>query len=229
MPLVDDSGITEVRVHERDADILVTWTATDPPGTHYQVYMDGTLAWNGTRRSVWLPRPAKNRDTRLDVVAVAKADARRDLSAELTPGSDDRVRLWWYGGLYLGETLERFAVFAGIIPGGAVSYAAPVGIVPAYEGSVILDGFGLGPFGVGGFGTAASTYAWTSNRLAPGTWNFVVVPYDGAGNPGSPILFSETVAGPPQAPPANPTGERLTGVFNSTTHVLTLTWLAANP
>ena len=48
------------------------------------------------------------------------------------------------------------------------------------------DGFGFGGFGYGGFGQAAGTYTWTSNPLSSGNWSYAVVPYDSAGNVGTP-------------------------------------------
>jgi hypothetical protein len=211
------------------ADLIVTWTSSDPDGTIFQVYVNRVLAWHGTSRTCVLPTPAAGSPTRIDVGAVGSSEGLTDLSASLPtpPGGGNRVRLAWVGGSYLGADIAGYHVYAGTAAGGAVSYATPVASIPAYIQGIATDGYGVGGYGQGGYGSAPSSYSWTSGPLSGGTWNFAVKSFDEAGNEGTPQATSAVVAAPPSPPAADADGRRLTYTYNATSHAVTLHWLAS--
>ena len=97
----------------------------------------------------------------------------------------------------------------------------------AYPGGWINDGFGKGGFGAAGFGRAATTYSWQSGPLAAGTWQFVVVPVDSAGNPrGSGLTSSVTINAAPRPPALNTQGTGLSASYSGPgDRQVTLQWL----
>ncbi|HEV3122736.1 MAG TPA: hypothetical protein VGY53_12570, partial [Isosphaeraceae bacterium] len=146
--------------------------------------------------------------------------------------SGDRVRLNWQGGTYLDTTghndLAGFHIYGSPLAGQPPSYSSPLATVAAYPGGTIADGFGLGGFGQGGFGKAASIYVWTSDRLSSGVWQFVVKPFNTAGNDSaSASVSSFTITAPPAPPQQASGGKRLTYTYNAATRVATLAWLAS--
>jgi hypothetical protein len=218
------STITDLQVGRSGTDLLVSWSSTSADGTTYQVYANHVLAWWGTALQTMLPYPAAS--VRIDVGTVAAGEGATDFSGGLT-APDNLALLSWMGGTYLSPLISAFKVYSGTSPGGAVSFAAPLDTVPAYDGA-ILDGWGLGGWNQGGWGEAASYYSWTSRPLANGTWNFAVVTVDDAGNPcATPATSSVTIAAPPNPPAPNSQGVRLTYTFNASTRVATLNWLAS--
>lgn len=229
-----DANIRAVRVGERGADPRLSWDSSDPPGTVFQVYVDGRRVWSGTARSVPLALPSREPGSRyrVNVLAVDPADARADHSGLLPPadGGGDRATLFWYGGLFLDPDLLRFDVFQSAAAGGPVDASRPVAAVAAYAKGVPRDGAGVGPAGVGGAGAAATVYAWTSRQLASGVWSFEVVPVTRSGVRGAPLAFTHAVSRPPLAPPYNPAaGRRVWGSYAPTTRLLTLSWLPSPP
>ena len=97
--------------------------------------------------------------------------------------------------------------------------------ITAYPSGITMDGFGFGPFGSGGFGAAASTYTWTSEPLLSGNWFYAVVPYDSAGNLGTPATTSVLITVPPAPPGLDDDNLRLTYTYDATDHEITLNWL----
>lgn len=221
--------ISDVRVTRDGVDLLVSWTSSAPPGTTFQLYAAGMLAWHGFARSAVLPAPRPGVRTRFEVGTVAADEGLADFSADLPvpDGGGTRVSLGWQGGRHLGADILGFYVYSGTTAGGAVSYAAPVATVAAYPQGLYTDGYGMGGYGSGGYGSSASTYSWTSGPLSGGTWNFAVKSFDAAGNLGTARTTSAVVAAPPNPPAANAAGKRLTYVYNSTSHVATLSWIAS--
>jgi hypothetical protein len=184
MPGISDATILEAHAVRDDAELLISWSSTEPAGSEvYQVYRDGVLAWHGRERSCALPPGPPGVPVRFYVGVVDPADAATDFGASLPAGMPRRVRLTWVGGSYEGHELDGFHVYAGTAPGSAVAYAAPLATVPAYPGGVVLDGYGLGGYGLGGYGAAASSYSWVSAPLAGGTWHFGVKPFGPGGRP----------------------------------------------
>lgn len=216
----DQSAIVAVRANAADAELAVSWDATAAPGTMYQVYLDGRLAWHGTATRCVVPhapQPAGRfggyalRKLRVDVGAVDVGEAAVDFSASLPspPGGGSRALLRWQGGSFLGD-VALFHVYAGRSPGGAVDYSAPVAVVAAYPQGQVHDGFGVGPYGAGVFGKAAGLYSWLSPALANGTWNFAVAPVGSTGVEGTPQTTSQVIAGPPAPVPRDAAGRRVT-------------------
>lgn len=225
--------IESVRTVQEDADLLVSWESSSPPGTVFQVYLSGVLVWHGTARFVRVPYPFDGGTgaIRGEVGTVDPDEAAVDMSGSLPAlGYSNRAKLTWYGGTYQGVDLMGFRVYRGVLAGDPVSYVDPVGSVTAYPQDRIFDGAGIGPAGFGGAGQAATTYSWTSPLLGPGTWNFGVKPVDTEGNEGTAVEIAFVSTAPPLAPARNADGQRLTvSAYNSTTRVATLSWLASPP
>lgn len=228
----DASVISSVRVMRDDAEMLVTWASTSPIGTLYQVYLDRRRVWCGTALRCKLPWPIAR--VTIDVGAVASYEGNVDLSASLPalPGVGNRASLAWLGGTYEdasgNDDVAGFRVYASLTAGGSISYTKPVATIPAYEqGSIPLDGFGLGGFGQGGFGRSASNYAWQSGPLGSGVWGFAVRVVDTEGNESAGVTTSITITGPPRPPVPYSDGRRVRYTYNSGTRVPTLTWNAS--
>lgn len=207
--------------------VHLEWTSTSPSGTVFQVYVDRRLAWHGTSRWVNLPMPTSR--VRFDVGTVGPAEATTDFSAALPATPQNRARLSWLGGTYLtadgGDDLMGFRVYGEPTPGGGIDFTNPRTEIVAYPGGILNDGFGLGGFGQGGFGRSASAYSWTSPSLARGTWSFAIVPFDFAGNEGTPTTAEATINAPPTPPPPDADGNRLTYSYDPTNRQVTLNWL----
>jgi hypothetical protein len=212
--------IQDVAVTRADAELAVSWFASDPEGTWYQVYVDRVLSWHGTRRRCVVPFPhhTGSQSLRIEVGSVLPSEAGQDFSASLPtpPGGGMRFTLGWQGGAFLGADIAGFHIYTGLTPGGAVNYAEPVDTVTAYPQGLVNDGFGMGGFGSGGYGSAGGDYSWTSEPVSPGTWNYAVRSFDAAGNESSSVTGSVTVAGPPRPPARNASGRRLTYTLNRT-------------
>lgn len=206
----DQSSIHDVTLSRRDAELAVSWTSSAPAGTWFHGYSDRVRVFATTRRYAVIPYPVGT--VRIEVGAVLSSEQHLDLSSQLpgVPGGGSRVAVEWLGGTFLDPDIESFHVYAGDAPGGAVDYSAPVATVTAYPGGIILDGFGLGPFGGGGFGLSASYYGWQSDPVLSGTWHVAVAPVDAWGNEGTPYAWPVSVSGAPQPPARNATGQRVT-------------------
>ena len=210
----DQSTITDLVITQRDAELGVTWKSSAPAGTVFQVYINKALAWHGTRRSATVPYPSviSGRSISVDVGAVADAELLTDFSASLPtpPGGGGRFLLEWEGGAFLSPNIAGFHIYLGDSPGAAVDYARIVDTVPAYLTGIYTDGFGLNGFGSGGFGSGGAEYEWTSPPLPAGTWHAGIRSFDTAGNEGTTVEETATLAGPPQPPALNAQGQRLT-------------------
>jgi hypothetical protein len=203
------SPILDVTATRRDADLAVAWRSSAPAGSVYQVYLGGRLAWHGTRASCHVPYPRTPVQVEVGVVPASEETADHSASLPAAPGGGRRVTLTWAGGTYLDPAIAGYHVYSGAAPGGAVSYASPVGTVAAYSAGLATDGYGMGGYGAGGYGAAAARYSWTSPPLEPGSWDFAVVPFDSAGNEGALRTTSAAVAGPPRPPARGSDGKRV--------------------
>lgn len=220
--MFDQSTVSGLTFARSGADLVVSWASTAADGTTFQVYLGRRLSWWGASTSARFPWPQAA--VHVDVGAVVDGEGPTDFSASLPATPSDRCNLTWLGGTFLGA-VAGFRVFGPPGPGQAVSYAKPVAVLPAYHG-VVTDGYDLGGYDQGGWGESASSYSWTSDPLAPGSWTFAVAPYDGAGNlSGSPSTQTVTIASPPRPPAANATGRRLSYTYNAASGVATLGWL----
>lgn len=211
----DETLAHDVTVTPRDAEVVVSWHSAAPPGTFFQVYVDGAHAWSGTALSTTLPRPILP-GTRYNVGAVGPGESLTDFASSIPfpPGGGRTITLSWQGGTFLDPDIAGFYVYLGTTPGGAVNYSAKVATIAAYSQGLISDGWSCGGWSSGSFGHAGAKYSWTSGRLATGTWNAAVVSFDKFGNLGTPITASATVAGPPTPIPRATNGKRVAVTIN---------------
>ena len=229
------AGISGVRVALDGADLFVSWSASAPPGSTFQVYVDRRLAWYGTSTRCHVPIPAGDSgcNTWVEVCTVGADEPTQDYSSSLVApgGRSERAGLSWAGGTYLDPTgrddIQGFWIYQGPAPGQPVAMTSAVDSVVAYPGGWINDGFGKGGFGDAGFGRASTAYEWQSGPLASGVWQFAVVPYDKAGNAQGPgQVASVTINAAPLPPARAAGGVRLTSTYSGPTgRQLTLHWL----
>jgi hypothetical protein len=182
----------------RGSQVYLSWSSTSPTGTWFQVYINQLLAWSGQRLWAWIPVPSG--PVRIDVGTVELGEEGTSFAGSLPPAPRRRVQLTWQSGTYTGIDLAGYRVFGESTPCGGIDFASPLDDLTAYPGGILTDGFGLGGFGAGGWGQAASTVSWTSDPLTAGTWHFAVVPYDEAGNQGTPQIATLAVGVPPRTP-----------------------------
>jgi len=198
----------------RGGQVFLSWTSSAPAGTYFQVYENGALAYFGQRISIWLPIPSG--PVRIDIGAVisgfgldpfgaggfgsAAGLESTDYSSSLPVTPKRRAELSWLGGYFEGLDLAGFHVYGESKPGGGVNYAKALRTITAYPAGIDTSRFGLGGFGTGGFGAVAGTYDWTSEPLASGVWTFAVKPFDEAGNEGTAVTATVTIAAPPLEP-----------------------------
>ena len=97
--------------------------------------------------------------------------------------------------------------------------------ITAYPSGITMDGFGFRAVRVRRVRAAASTYTWTSEPLLSGDWFYAVVPYDSAGNLGTPATTSVLITVPPAPPGLDDDNLRLTYTYDATDHEITLNWL----
>jgi hypothetical protein len=227
---LDETPILDVRPY-RAADgtgIHVAWDSTAPPGSWYQLYINGRLVWWGQQTSADVAySPASGERVYFTVGTVGAAVVDVDFSYLITlPGN--RADLSWYGGRYLCPRLKRFRVYSSPGPGLAVSFARALASVEAAPGGLWDDGWGRGRWGAGGWGYSDIHYTWTSPPLVPGTWTFAVTSLDDAGNEtahaDAPTVV-QVIVGPPGSPPPRADGRRMwIQSYDATTHQFTLAW-----
>ena len=221
------ANIADVTPARSGAELVVSWSSSDPEGTVFQVYLDNALAWFGTDRAVHLPWPS-GRNLRISVGAVGAGEEDTDFSASLPALNPTSKALAWEGGTFLAADIAGFRIYKSAVAGGPVDFATVLAEIPAYPGGVVTDGYGMGGYGRGGYGRAATTYAWRTPALGNGSWTFAVVPFDEAGNqPASPSAAIVAIAAPPRPPAADAQGRRLSYSYDSVSHIATLTWLAS--
>lgn len=228
----DGTKAVNLRWARHGADVRLSWDSAAPPGTPFQVYVDGFLASTGDPSTTRI-LPTHHGLTTVDVGAVARGEEKVNFSASLPAPAwgGSRPVLRWYGGTYLKGTLASFRVYgpAPVWKGDAPGVERLLGSVPAYAGTP-ADGFGQGGFGQGGFGRSVGVYSFTAGPLRAGASVFRVVPVDSSGNEGTPLVFDVTVgAQPPQQPARSASGKRLNLSYSPTTRVATLSWLAPPP
>ncbi len=208
------------------AQVYLSWISSSPPGTWFQIYINQALAWYGQSTSTRLPVPPVGVE-RLDLGTVLPGEEQTSFAGSLPTPPNRRAELSWLGGTFEGTDIAGFRVFGSPTAGGMISYISPLADITAYPSGILTDGFGLGGFGGGAFGESASTYSWTSGSLTGGVWPYAVIPYDAAGNLGTPALTSITVTVPPLAPADFPDGLRLHYTYDPGTFEVTLNWMAS--
>lgn len=219
----DDSDISDVRLTRSGPSLVVSWHSTLPDSTIYQVYSGTVLAWSGRGTRTSIPLPTE--ECEVHVGAVAAGESRSDFSPSLppAPGGGRTVKLEWDAGTYLDNTIFEFRIYKNIEPGGAVSYASPVAIVPFSVMGRTGDGYGRQRYGRAPYGRGVTRYRWTSGRLSGGDHTFAVKGADAAGNIGDVATVDATIEAPPE-PPARVDGLRVSISYNEAAGELTLTW-----
>jgi hypothetical protein len=238
----DTTTVTEVSHAREGSRLTLEWTSTQPTGTWFQIYIQGALAWWGTELHATVSVPRGLIDVQIGSVGSGEqtTDFSRagldslgfDIGGLDTGGAasaiTNRAHLAWFGfGAAEYRIFEGAAGFdhGGFDLGGLDGSAGTlVGTVPALEG-ISSDGLDSAGFDGGGLDLPGGNFDWTSDPLMRGDWNFSVVPYDAAGNPGTPSLTTITITAPPRSPSPNTAGKRLTYTYNSVAHTVTLNWL----
>ncbi len=211
---------------QQGTQLLLSWNSTAPAGTLFQVYVNQQLAWSGVGLSCSVPLPPTI--ARIDIGTVASGDTQSTVRAELPASPGRLATLSWLGGTFQGTDIAGFHVYGEDTPGGGIDYTTILATVPAYIAGIITDGFGYGGFGQGGFGQSAGAYSWTSQPLAPGTWNWGVKPFDIAGNEGPAQTTAVTIAAPPLPPAPFANMTRLQYTYAPATKRVTLNWNASS-
>jgi hypothetical protein len=231
----DTSLITEVFPASWEGGRLrLSWASSAAPGSWFQAYMGGKLIKWTQATSCLVPAPRRLVSVDIGVVADGEETADFSLSngygtfgfadypygvGAFTPIST-RATLAWQGFGAAG-----YRVYAGSGPGQPIDYTKILADVSAIEQGLSTDGYGVGPFGGGGYGVQGGAWSYISDPLDRGVWNFSVVPYDLANNNGSPMTTTVTITAPPRPPEANAAGQRLTYSYDLGTRTVSLQWL----
>ncbi|WP_165072131.1 hypothetical protein [Paludisphaera rhizosphaerae] len=193
------STVSNVRWSIDGGGLWVAWDSSSPAGTIYQVYLDGALAWSGTRTHCALAPPRGR--VRVDVGTVAAGEGSTSFAGDLPARPARRVRLTWPG----ADGVAGYRVYQSPTAGAAVG-TTPVARLAADGG-------------------AGSSYSWTSADLGRGDWSFAVTAVDQVGDESIAATASATIAGPPKPPARNAAGDRLTYTYDPATGVAALSWL----
>ncbi len=178
--------------------VYLSWSASSPAGTWFQIYINQQLAWSGQRCWAWVPLPSG--PVRIDIGSVETGEEQTGFTQSLPSAPSRRAKLSWQSGTYKGIDLTGFRVYGEPSPSAGVDFTTPLSDITAYPAGILTDGFGLGVFNEGCWGQAAGNYSWTSDSLSSGTWQFAIVPYDKAGNEGSPQTTAVVISSPPRSP-----------------------------
>ncbi len=193
--------------------VFLSWTTTSPAGTWFQIYLNESLAWWGQTTQATLILGGAG-PIRVDIGTVDAGEEQTDFSADLPAAPARRAELSWLGGTFEAADIAGFRVYGSDTAGGSVDMSRVLADITAYPSGILTDGYGFGGFGYGGFGQAAGTYTWISDPLTRGTWNYAVVPYDSAGNAGTPATTSVAINCPPLEPALFGDNTRLHYVWN---------------
>ena len=150
----------------RGGQVYLSWSASSPSGTWFQVYINQQLAWSGHRPGPGSQSP-RGRFGSTSARSM-RARSRRASSARCPRRLTRRVQLTWQSGTYKGIGLAGYRVYGEPTPSAGIDFTSPLSDLTAYPAGILTDGFGLGGFGAGGWGQAASAYSWTSDPLAAG-------------------------------------------------------------
>lgn len=195
-----ESAITKIFPPTWDGSSLaLQWESSSPSGTWFQVYLNNHLAWFGTSKKTSIVWPQEM--VRIAIGAVGTGQQTTNFSSAFEPIPDNRVRLEWEGGTFEALDIAGFHVYGSPTVGADVSYTTALADIPAYPGGIILDGFGLGKYGDGGWGEAGSYFNWTSSPLPSGLWTFGVKAYDKSGNESTTVEVTELIEVAPTTMP----------------------------
>lgn len=190
----------------------LSWTCDAPAGMFTQLYINNSLVWwdLASVTSTDVPAPSSGVTDRIVLGNCNPGEEEISFAADLPVSPARRAELSWYGGLWEGTDLASFRVYGSPSPGAPIDYGHPLATIAAYpQGITAVAGWGMGPFGIGGFGYCSSLYTWTSGTLANGTWQFAIVPMDTAGNQGAIRTTAIDISAPPTEPGAFSDGSRL--------------------
>lgn len=224
--------------------VYLSWQTTSPAGTWFQIYINQALAWWGQTTSARLVLGTTG-PIRVDIGTVLAGEEQTSFASSLPSAPARRAELSWIGGTFESTDIAGFQVwYSAAAPvsygdGGFGSTSSPPGgngpfggvtlttleaSITAYPSGIVTDGFGFGGFGSGGFGSAAGTYTWTSDPLSSGVYWYAVVPFDSAGNLGTPATTSVSIEVPPLEPPLFEDDTRLHYTYDAITDEVTLYW-----
>lgn len=227
--MFDQSTITSVgRIRYVGNEMRLRWESSSPPGTTFQVYVAGRLAWHGTQRQCSVPW---RQSARIMIGAVGSGEESTNFADSISGVSQDHAVLRWLGGTYLDQNgnddIAGFHVYGESTPGGGVDYSSALATIAAYDNGIITDGWGEGGWGEGGWGQASSSYEWRSNKLTNGIWTFAVASFDKAGNEAIPSTVQVQIATAPKPPAFFSDGERVHFTWNPDNQELTISWNAS--
>lgn len=213
--------ITDALEARDGADMVISWTSTSPDGTPFQVYVARQLIWHGTARSISIPWPATGQgNIPVDIGTVAPGEEETDFSGTFPAlGWTDKASLTWAGGDFESDTILGFRVYGARIAGGPVDYTNLLDDVTAYQGGVVVDGWGVGGWGQGGWGESALNYTWKSGSYTTGSWTFGIKAVDQSGNLSTAREFTVALT----APPGPPTNVHIAS-YVPATHTVTIAW-----
>jgi hypothetical protein len=181
--------------------VYLSWQSSATPGSvFYQVYIDQQLSWWGAATSCYVAIPAAGVE-RIDIGSVLPGEQATDFSSSLPGAPARRARISFLGGVFEGPDLAGFRIYGPPSPGSPIDYTTALATMTAYPGGIDTSGWGLGGWGLGGWGSTPGLYSWDSGPLISGVYSFAVVPFDSAGNPGTPQTTTLTIAVPPLEPP----------------------------
>jgi hypothetical protein len=219
--------------------VFLSWETTSPAGTWFQIYINQALAWWGQTTSARLVLGTIG-PVRVDIGTVLPGEEQTSFAADLPSAPARRAELSWLGGTFEAPDIAGFQVWYSAAapvgygdggfgggPYGGITLTTLEASITAYPSGIMTDGFGMGGFGLGGYGEAAGTYTWTSDPLSSGTYWYAVVPFDSAGNLGTPAATSVAIHCPPLEPALFDDGTRLHYTYNAGDFEVTLNWLAS--
>jgi Bacterial Ig-like domain len=175
------------------AQLYLSWVSSSPPGTTFQVYVNDALAWYGTSSATTIVCPEAL--SRIDIGTVGPGEGQTNFAPYLPTAPEAYAEIAWLGGTFESPNLASWSVYGSDAPGGAVDYTTVLATIPASSGGAAV--------------AASGTFSFTAGPLASGVWTFAVVPYDTAGNAGTPATQTVTIEVPPIEPAPFPDDTRL--------------------
>ena len=217
---------------------------TSPAGTWFQIYINQALAWWGQTTSARLDARTTG-PIRVDIGTVLAGEEQTSFASSLPSAPARRAELSWLGGTFESTDIAGFQVWYSAAAAGELwrrrirfdeltagrqwavrrrhadeargrDHRLPVGHLHRW--------LRLRRVRLGRLRSAAGTYTWTSDPLSNGVYWYAVVPYDSAGNLGTPATTSVTIEVPPLEPPLFEDDTRLHYTYDAITDEVTLYW-----